>query len=107
MYLKKYNHFNHVMQPGSKNRKECPILAIIYDISDDNRLLQTFLGAFRPKLNSCDSNKFFNSVCLCKGWIFMFFRGGEKISGKCLAVNGVNWQVGGGRRWHLQGEGKF
>ena len=72
-------------------------------------LPQTFLGAFRPKLNSCDSNKFFNSVRLSKGLTFMFFGDSEKISGRCLAVNGMSWQVGGGagRRQHLQGEGKF
>ena len=35
---------------------------ISYYISDDKRLLsQTFLGTFRPKLNSCNSNKFIYS----------------------------------------------
>ena len=42
-----------------------------------------------------------------QGWTFIFFKGNEKISGRYLAVNGMSWQVGGGRRQHLQGEGKF
>ena len=74
---------------------------------DKRSLPQTFLGAFSPNLTSCNSNKFFNSVCLCKGWTFTFFRGSEKISGRCLAVNGMSWLVGGGRRRHRQGQGKF
>ena len=63
-------------QPGSKNRKDCPILAIIY---------QTIKGCYRKLffehsgLNQTRvySNKFINSACLCKGWTFIFFKGGE------------------------------
>ena len=65
------------------------------------------MGHSGLNLNLCDSNKFINSVCLCKGWTFIFCKGGEKISGRYLAVNGMSMQVGGGRRRYLQGEGKF
>ena len=65
-----------------------------------------FLGHSGINLNLCDSNKFINSVCLCKDGLSYFFKGGEKISGRYLAVNGMSMQVGGGRRRHLQGEGK-
>ena len=30
-----------------------------------------------------------------QGWTFIFFKGGEKISGRYLAVNGMSMQVGG------------
>ena len=66
-----------------------------------------FLEHSGLNLNLCNSNKFTNSVCLCKGWTFIFFKGGEKISGRYLAVNDMGMQVGGGRKRHLQGEGKF
>ena len=67
-----------------------------YYISDDKRLLsQLFLEHSGLNLNLCNSNKFINSVCLCKGWTFIFFKGGEKISGRYLAVNGMSMQVGG------------
>ena len=93
-------------QPDSKNRKDCPILHIIYQmIKGCYRKL--FLEHLGLNLNLCNSNKFINSVCICKGWTFIFFKGGEKISGRYLAVNGMSMQVGGGRRRHLQSEGKF
>ena len=34
-------------------------------------------------------------MCLSKGRSFIFFKGGEKISGRYLAVNGMSMQVGG------------
>ena len=34
-------------------------------------------------------------MCLSKGWTFIFFKGGKKISGRYLAVNGMSMQVGG------------
>ena len=81
-------------QPGSKNRKDCPILHIIYQmIQDCYRKL--FLEHSGLNLNMCNSNKFINSVCLCKGWTFIFFKGSEKISGRYLAVNGMIMQVKG------------
>ena len=92
-------------QPGSKNRKDCPILHIYQMIK--GCYCKLFLEHSGLNLNLCNSNKFTNSVCLCKGWTFIFFKGGEKISGRYLAVNGMSMQVGGGRRRHLQGEGKF
>ena len=92
-------------QPGSKNRQDCPILHIYQMIK--GCYCKLFLEHSGLNLNLCNSNKFTNSVCLCKGWPFIFFKGGEKISGRYLAVNGMSMQVRGGRRRHLQGEGKF
>ena len=92
-------------QPGSKNRKDCPILHIYQRIK--GCYCKLFLEHPGLNLNLCNSNKFTNSVCLSKEWSFIFFKGGEKISGRYLAVNGMSMQVGGGRRRHLQGEGKF
>ena len=92
-------------QPGSKNRKDCPILLIYQRIK--GCCCKLFLEHPGLNLNLCNSNKFTNSVCLSKGWTFIFFKGGEKICGRYLAVNGMSMQVGGGSRRHLQGEGKF
>ena len=83
-------------QPGSKNRKDCPILYIIYQMIKGCycKLFQEHSGL---NFNLCNGNTFIDSVCLCKGWTFIF-KGGEKISGRYLAVNGMSIQVGGGRR---------
>ena len=91
------------LQPGSKNRKDCPILHIYQKIK--GCYCKLFLEHSGLNLNLCNSNKFTNS--LSKGWTFIFFKGGKKISGRYLAVNGMSMQAGGGRRRHLQGEGKF
>ena len=89
-YLKKNNHFNQFLATRQQKQLRLPYFSYNY-ISDDKRLLsQTFLGTFRPKLNSCNSNKFIISVCLCEGWTFIFFKGGKKISGRYLAVNGTS-----------------
>ena len=93
-------------QPGSKNRKDCPVLHIYQRIKGCYCKLFLEHSGLR-NLNLCNTNKFTNSVCISKGWTFIFFKGSEKISGMCLAVNGMSMQVGGGRRRHLQGEGKF
>ena len=82
-------------QPGSKNWKDCPILHIY------QRIKGCYCKLF---LEHSGLN---NSVCLSKGWSFIFFKGGEKISGRYMAVNGMSMQVGGDKRRHLQGEGKF
>ena len=44
------------------------------------------------KLNSCNSNRFINSVCLCEGSTFIFFKGGEEMSRsrRNLAANGMS-----------------
>ena len=81
-------------QPGSKNRKDCPILHIYQKIK--GCYCKLFLEHSGLNLNLCNSNKFTNSVCLSKGWTFIFFKGSEKISGRYLAVNGMSMQVGGG-----------
>ena len=94
-------------QPGSKNWKDCPILYIYIYPRIKGCYCKLFVEHSGLNLNLCNSNKFTNSVCLSKGRSFIFFKGGEKISGRYLAVNGMSMQVGGGRRRHLQGEGKF
>ena len=105
MYLDKIIISTSPWQPGSKNRKDCPILHIYQRIK--GCYCKLFLEHSGLNLNVCNSNKFTNSVCLSKEWTFIFFKGSEKISGRYLAVNGMSMQVGGGRKRHLQGEGKF
>ena len=81
-------------QPGSKNRKNCPVLHIYQRIK--GCYCKLFLEHSGLNLNLCNTNKFTNSVGISKGWTFIFFKGSEKISGRCLAVNGMSMQVGGG-----------
>ena len=56
-------------QPGSKNRKDCPILYIYQMIK--GCYCKLFLEHSGLNLNLCNSNKFTNSVCLCKGSYFL------------------------------------
>ena len=38
---------------------------------------------------------------------FYVFRGREKIAGRCLAINGMSWQVGGGGGGTCKVKGNF
>ena len=85
--LRKITILTSPWQPCSNNRKDCPVLHIYLRIKGCYcKLFQEHSG---PNLNLCNSNKFTNSVCLSKGWTFIFFKGGAKISGRYLAVNGM------------------
>ena len=90
-------------QPGSKNRKDCPILHIIYQMIKGcyRKLFQEPSGL---NLNLQDSNKFINSVFMQR-MDFHIFKGGEKISRKYLAINGIvcKWEGAGGGTCKVKG----